>query len=682
MTNKLPILETEAVKNMNVMMRHLFVKNMELFRQWQPKIYKYFLKYHPVEMDVRIMKTGSINLFNKKSGSAVYPDDVEEYFSKQVESYLAELEHITVSAKKPKSTEGELFSGFIDEMFLLLEGFEGEADPEYKETIQLQVMLGLGFGLQVQHLLNAKDIHNLFVYEPHPDAFFASMHLIDWAEIKRYFDRDGYSIFFSIGAFDQNSYERLMSYVRTIGTYNAYYAYVYKHYSSPQINSIESMLVSDFPILFQGLGYYDDEKVGLSHTIENCKNSIGFVRNVSRGEVTAPVFIVGNGPSLDSAIPFIKDNRDKILVVSCGTSLASLYKKGIKPDIHVEQERVQWQHDVIVRSTDEEYRKGITLLTLNTVHPKVHSLFEHTYAILKPNDLGTSFLQHEYLNFSGYEAVNCNPVVANTGVAICEVLGFKNIYLVGIDCGARSPAEQHHAGDSFYSDLNEDERAFINKDFAARFVLKREGNYGGFVYTDRIFDSSRKSIETVLSSGNIDCKNASDGVKIVGAEPVVLKDVDFVNFRPLGQGFTQMAINDCDLFYAPDLEVEDRIENYLKEECVNEVASELLNIYGFDCSTKVEIFEVLYRAHLYIYKLESSNYVLATLLRGSVDSFNLLLNSKLYLLTDVDAVSFYKKALSLYRKFVVAVASDLGDWEFDLHKTSFNERLGEVMSQE
>ena len=53
-----------------------------------------------------------------------------------------------------------------------------------------------------------------------------------------------------------------------------------------------------------------------------------------------PVFVVGNGPSLDSSLAFLKKNSDDIIIISCGTAIRALLKNNIKPDLHIEMERI------------------------------------------------------------------------------------------------------------------------------------------------------------------------------------------------------------------------------------------------------------------------------------------------------------------------------------------------------
>ena len=44
-------------------------------------------------------------------------------------------------------------------------------------------MLGVGLGYQIAKILSEHHITNLYIFEPEPDIFYASLHTIDWGNI-------------------------------------------------------------------------------------------------------------------------------------------------------------------------------------------------------------------------------------------------------------------------------------------------------------------------------------------------------------------------------------------------------------------------------------------------------------------------------------------------------------------
>ena len=88
-----------------------------------------------------------------------------------------------------------------------------------------------------------------------------------------------------------------------------------------------------------GLGFFDDEQQGFAHTIHNINAGYAFFSHGADIENLPPVLLIGNGPSLDSHVNFIRQHQADSIIISCGTALSSLAKVGIKPDFHVEMER-------------------------------------------------------------------------------------------------------------------------------------------------------------------------------------------------------------------------------------------------------------------------------------------------------------------------------------------------------
>ncbi|WP_315981291.1 6-hydroxymethylpterin diphosphokinase MptE-like protein [Aliamphritea spongicola] len=141
--------------------------------------------------------------------------------------------------------------------------------------------------------------------------------------------------------------------------------YIYYHYENNAMKQFINNFQRQMKKVTYGYGFYDDERVGLSHTIENTHRGypVSRVSLLQRKDtVDVPVIIIGNGPSLDESINFIKANRERAIIISCGSSFGTLKRLGIKPHIHIEQERPQATYDWLKSSTDEEIRKGVYFL--------------------------------------------------------------------------------------------------------------------------------------------------------------------------------------------------------------------------------------------------------------------------------------------------------------------------------
>ena len=110
--------------------------------------------------------------------------------------------------------------------------------------------------------------------------------------------------------------------------------------------------------------YFDNAKYGIAHTRWALTHSVPFLlekskRNIPTYLLDVPVFIVGNGPSLDYLIEVLREEKERVVIVSCGTALQALYQNGITPDYHAEIETNRSTFDWLTRINDKSYLKKI-----------------------------------------------------------------------------------------------------------------------------------------------------------------------------------------------------------------------------------------------------------------------------------------------------------------------------------
>ena len=159
-----------------------------------------------------------------------------------------------------------------------------------------------------------------------------------------------------------------------------------------------------------------------------------------------PLVLVSAGPSLDTAIPFLKQVQDKAIIVSMNSSFRTLFKNGI---------RSHFTLAIDPRPSTFDGFKGIpigstVLLTSFFVHPDVIQHFAGqimTWEVVQP------FSQYVYkmLHRSMGPQLQGEGTVANLVGSLADFFGCKKVCLVGQDlaCGASG---QTHTSDSIYND--------------------------------------------------------------------------------------------------------------------------------------------------------------------------------------------------------------------------------------
>ncbi len=514
-----------AALSLNYELESVFRKNMLFFSSEDKKIYNVCKNYTPTRIALRLDPQGYINLFNLNSNLPVYSIDPQEYAKKQVEQFMRERPHFTFNIG---ITDNNRSDYPYTKCFSAMYAKYTELVPNYYHEEQVRVdqmyMFGGGLYLQLQHLLNQLDIKNLTILETDFDSFYASMHVIDWSEIYRYFSRDTYSLDLTFISADDDDFLKLGGKIVELGVHHYAKVDLFYHYQNQQLLNIAGNIKRYVKNTVGSLGFFEDERIGLSHTLQNLKGGIPFSvtrKNAVNKLANTPVLIVGNGPSLDDVEEFIKRNRDNVILVSCGTALGSLKKKGIVPDIHLEQERMLIVHDVLIESTTQEYRDKVLFVGLNPCHPATFGLFKNKYMAMKYNDLGTQLMLSSSIeNLS--QLANCNPLVSNFGLSLVASLGFENVYLAGVDCGMKT-SQGHHSKDSIYYPVGG------GFEPSAADLSEVEGNFQDKVYTTSLFNQSRLCLQLVLKNHKLNCYNLSDGAKIEGSSSSAdLEDLEFL----------------------------------------------------------------------------------------------------------------------------------------------------------
>lgn len=510
----------------------MFQKNLAFFRSAAPSIYEEYKNYKPKHLRLSYTPEGYINLVNTSKGNeAVYPENPDDYFRKYLDIYernskVYRIEFGSVASKLiSKDSNNYHVDKIID---FMNEKLPPDAEYSLDASATLMVVLGIGLGYHLLPLLKKTDVKNLFIIEPNKDIFYASLHTMDWPKINEMLAKPGYTLNIQIGQSEAEATKILERAVLESGPYIAAKTYLVEHIKSDEMSSTTKHFLGRLSSTASALGYFDDERIGLAHTISNIKNQIPCMSvnsSVTESHRNLPVFVVGNGPSLDEAKEFLLENQSKAIIISCGSTLGSLEKIGLKPDIHVEQERPRLIFEWLKVSTSNEFRKGVTLVALNTVHPGVFSLFERKAMAMKPLDVGTSYSQS--LIKSGKhitQAPYCNPTVTNAGVSIAVSLGFRDIYIFGTDLGF-SPNGEHHSKFSTHQKLKEQFNDSIGQVNSDKNVFV-PGNFCDKIETTKILNSSRLSMEMLIaSSPSVRFFNASNGARIEGATPTRIESI-------------------------------------------------------------------------------------------------------------------------------------------------------------
>jgi len=527
MTDIDALIKQAELQKLQMEMELQFQRNMALFKQFAKPIYDQFFDYTPTELKIGTDSNGYLNLINTSDGRPVYTGDPEEFCKNQVNNYAKNPKWFKVRHATP---DDDYFfqTLFLQELLAKYQEQINEQTGDFSNPIGVLIMNGCGLGYQITELIEKTEIYNLVIFEAHRDSFHACLHTLDWEPIIRYFQRPGRRIRMFLGASNELTINRLRSFSLEAGLYNLTNTYIYQHLQSDKALAFTNQLRSQFHLALTGTGFLEDEQICIAHTVENMNRNVPVLRKIEPLKELPPAFVVGNGPSLDGLLDTLKEHQAHAVIICCGSTLGTLYKAGIVPDIHVEMERTDATTQMLLEISDEKYRKQIPILGLNTVPPESLAMFKSAAVATKSNDPGEYILEHIF-GKKMPSLVLSNPTCTNTGLSFAIELGFKEIYLAGVDLGMRDES-QRHASLSQYNDQTSKTLNAVQHQQAG---LEVKGNFVDFVKTTQILDTSRANMEVAAKNNpHINIYNLNDGAYIDGTKPLHKEEISIHSDKP------------------------------------------------------------------------------------------------------------------------------------------------------
>lgn len=527
----------ELQHKMSDMLIARFQKNLKAFKKYMPEVADSFKNFRPSKtLEFFCSFNGIPNLqFPGNHNDIFYKcDDPVKASREQVDTLLNTQSLKFVKYQRESDPFGQIHFRYLNYIVDLHTKYAGKIPVHSFTSIPHCIILGAGLGYAISELYARVNVANLVVIEPDPDIFFACMHSFDWATLLKYIFENKFGLYLIIGKKANEVYNVMDNYYARHGRFLSGSWWTLVHYYSKDISEISKILVADYFRLHAAMGFIDDHCFAISHAMSSVVAGRRFVRNdvQLKPEMTQyPIFVVGNGPSLDNDIPFLRKNQDKAIIIACGTALDSLYHAGIKPDFYACTERSPQIAETIDAIPDKEFIDSLILMAGDVVHPETASRFKHTIIFGKPDE---SFYYLACCYLKDAKKIRTipimNPLVVNMGVSAVISLGFKNIYFFGIDNG--KPLSKDSINHSRYSSIYTKGKGGLG----GMWIYKKKpdilpGNFGGYCLSGYHYKLCKRHIELVINdedfSRGLNCINCSGGAKIDGAKPVHSYDLDF-----------------------------------------------------------------------------------------------------------------------------------------------------------
>ncbi len=521
-----------------------FGESMEAFRKYLPDVYESFKDYRPRKaLQFFCAENGEPNLMFPDEGNRVFYDTDEpaERTGREVQEVLDSEKLLGTVGVRQYDPYGQISIRYANAMLEASEKIVNSQPklvytPSELGGVPNFILLGIGLGYPLPEILSRVEVGSLIAIEPDPDIFYASLYACDWAGLLEFFAKNGTSLKLIVGKSGDELESVLKEYYMAHGEFLTCFKVTYVHYATPEIKRDADYVARKFSALHDSMGFFDDHLFGTSHGFQSMIMGKHFVRRDVELPVKYrrwPVFVVGNGPSLDHDIPFLRKNQDKAVIIACGTALDTLYHAGIKPDFYAATERTPEISETIDAIPDQEFKDSLTLIAGDVIHPKTSSRFRRTALFGKPDEPFFWFCAaHQDLIPLLRPIDVMNPFVGNLGVASIFGFGFTESYLFGLDCGRKisEGKAMHSKYSAVYGAAGVSDKG---GNYAVSSRNAVEGNFGGKVESGRMFRLSLQFIELVIREhrffreDNFVIRNCSDGVRIEGTLGVRSEDLDF-----------------------------------------------------------------------------------------------------------------------------------------------------------
>ncbi|MGN1281050.1 MAG: 6-hydroxymethylpterin diphosphokinase MptE-like protein [Succinivibrio sp.] len=630
-------------KEMNAFLLDRFERNMQAFEKYMPDIAKTFSTYKPKkQMEFFCLPNGIPNLYFPERNEFFYKTaDPFELCKKQVVNILENTVLIQTRYTHERDPYGQIHFKYSNTLVNIESEKERDRtlSPAKIGSVPNCMFLGLGLGYSLAYLYERVEVANIVIVEPDLDVFYASLHAFDWENLLNFLFENKYGIHLMLGQTPVQFTIDLVKFYERHGRFLSGSWLGIVHYVSKDIKAIADITMRDIDSVHSAMGFFDDHLFGSSHACHAILDRKAFVNRhatLDKKLAKAPVFIIGSGPSLDHDIQFIRKNQDKAIIIACGTAIDSLYHAGIKPDFYACTERTPEILQALSVIPDKSFYDDIVLLTGDVIHPNTTSMFKHTAIFGKIDE---PFYKYGLARLKQFRFVDfvqlMNPLVGNMGVAGALFLGFKNLYLFGIDNGRKVGSA------SIHSELTSLYKKHNCSDSGGNYTTKmiRKGNFGGEVETGVFFELSARNIGYNLSmlanaGKEIKCYNCSDGLYIDNTIPVHSEDLNFDRFKDIDKNELRRFM------YEEKTRVVDasreEIENMFLYDGFVAVVDNIKKVLKEKPKTRLETIQHMETVSELLYTLQGNpaTYFYGSAIEGSLQTYFIIISRALYNSTD------------------------------------------------
>ncbi len=511
--------ETNEVISSTPQSEELRKKNIEFFKEFDIELYNLIMDAPPMTSVLSFVDGEIDNVL--VNGVPMYGTSVSDYCRNQLDDFWKNPERI-VFGDISRCNVSPISRGMIKKLNKRFFVCNDVPDALVAPVVDsgFCFILGVGLGKALPEMIEKNIARYIVIVEPIFEMFCQSLSVIDWKDIFEKVEKNGAKITFFFNKSPMEVVGNLEVFVRKKGNSFLDGTYFFVHYPSWELQEIYRNLRERLRNYYQTTGFFEDELLMMRNSYQNlCFSDYRFVKRKRYLHQDYPVFVVATGPSLEFDLDYVKKFRDQVILVSSGTTIHLFLNEGLVPDFHAELENVEAVYDLLKPKAEQFDLSSVTLLASTTVDKRVPKLFGDVYFFARGGVSSTTVFCKDI-----GEIPEVAPYSANAALASIATLGFRNIYLFGVDCG-RYEGAKHHASGSVYEEIGIEDGIEESLDFC----ISVPGNFGGSVSTTVLLDMSRWHITNLVGRLGLRISNCSHGARIDGTTPLASGAIKLTN---------------------------------------------------------------------------------------------------------------------------------------------------------
>ncbi len=510
----------DELKNANPKRREKLVmrthaNNIEYFKKTNPELGEFIKARGTGQFGISITDT-SIEIFDRQTKQLFHPPG--ELFSYM--SDLGSLHHTAWVDKlviqhvwRGEAEHGNRIRSFLEGVYsefpaLLKEKMDGGVVrlPPMKDGRHYSgpvVFLGIFTGLHIMNYLNRTAVRDVFLIEPDLDRFALSCFFLDYQHLENNLGRLMLHVGPNAPQFPIDTLIGLApitasSWVRLLPAY-----------PDGQFDDIVNRVGLRWRSLLEIFVPCEREVKNLANGLQNIRAKLPFLHRAPKLSSGSVVAVVASGPSLNDNMAWLKENRERMIIIASISCVRVLKENGITPDFQCTLdteidgpllEKLQLSPDV-------------PMVAYYKLNPDLASSFKKTLLLHEDNKANAVRFLHSF--------TYTHPTTGNLMTALAAWCKPSQLLFVGLDLGYRDPKLSHVKG-GWHDD---NEGVGHDEETGNREHLHVAANFPeseGEILTMSYYNNARGAVEAAIAPlvGNCRILNLADGARIKGAEPM------------------------------------------------------------------------------------------------------------------------------------------------------------------